>query len=56
MSSVLTVDQVAKKIGVAPRSLERIVKKPDFPKPLPYKKKNRVWLAADVENWLKFCG
>lgn len=51
--SLLTPEQVAKKIGYAKRTfLERIAPRPDFPPRISLTKRTFYWRDADVQAWL----
>lgn len=53
--SLLTLDDIAAMLSAKrPLVRDRIVKRPDFPRPaVSLSQKTRRWSKADVENWVK---
>lgn len=49
---MLTVDEVAKSIGVTPRTIWRWADEDRFPKPVALGPKLRRWREADIEKFL----
>ena len=53
---ILNAEQVAKRLQVSTRRfIDVISKQPDCPKPLPYNKRNRKWLAESINLYLRNC-
>ena len=53
--SLLTLDDIAAMLSATrPLVRDKIVKRPDFPRPaVALSQKTRRWSKADVENWVK---
>jgi predicted DNA-binding transcriptional regulator AlpA len=52
-TSLLTRQEVARRLGVAPRTLHRLVVGGKFPKPIQIAPNRVGWDTADVVAWLK---
>lgn len=45
--------EIAEMLGVARRTVQRYLERPDFPEPVERLATGRVWLRADVQVWAK---
>jgi predicted DNA-binding transcriptional regulator AlpA len=44
---------VAKLIGVTTRGIEKMIERGDFPRPIAYTERNKVWRESTVRAWMQ---
>ena len=45
--------EIADRLGVCRQRVQQLAAQPDFPRPLDQLQMGKVWLAADVEEWIR---
>jgi len=53
VSNLLTIKDVAKKVGLSKSTLQRMIAANRFPLPAKLSERKVVWLESEVEKWLK---
>ena len=51
--ALLTREDVASLLGIAPRTVQRMVASGDFPRPIPITSGRARWRRSDIDAWLE---
>ncbi|MFI6759344.1 helix-turn-helix transcriptional regulator [Micromonospora sp. NPDC050417] len=53
MGVLMGMAELADRLGVSTTRVDQIVSRPDFPKPVDHIRAGRIWLTAEVEQWIR---
>lgn len=45
--------ELENRLGVSRQRVQQLIRRPDFPEPYEVLAGGKVWLAADVEEWIR---